>query len=125
MAKKTNKDRNGDSLLRTQYEALPYPERDPRDEAKRLLTGSPSHLLELNHFVFAGGRDFSQPFRVLVAGGGTGDAAIMVAQQLTDAGCPAEVLYIDLSDASMAICKASGPKAAEAEEPDVPPPVDP
>ena len=106
MAKKAKTDRAGDSLLRTQYEALPYPERDPRDEARRLLTGSPGHLLELNHFVFAGGRDFSRPFRVLVAGGGTGDAAIMLAQHLTDAGCPAEILYIDLSDASMAIAQA-------------------
>jgi hypothetical protein len=29
-----------------QYEAYPYPERDPADEAKRLIVGSPSHPLE-------------------------------------------------------------------------------
>ena len=28
--------------VRAQYEALPYPPRDPRDEAIRLITGTPS-----------------------------------------------------------------------------------
>jgi SAM-dependent methyltransferase len=95
-----------DSILRDQYEAYPYPARDPRDEAKRLVTGSPSHLAEVNHYLFAGRRDFSTPFRVLVAGGGTGDATVMLAQQLADAGCPSEVLHVDLSDASRAIAEA-------------------
>ena len=36
--------------VRQQYELLPYPARDPRDEAQRLIEGSPSHLLELNHY---------------------------------------------------------------------------
>ena len=34
-----------------QYEAYPYPARDPADEAKRLIEGSPSHLLEINHYI--------------------------------------------------------------------------
>ncbi len=92
--------------VRAQYEAYPYPARDPADEAKRLITGSPSHILELDHSVFAGRRDFSRPFRVLVAGGGTGDGTIMLAQQLADAGCPADMLYIDVSDAARAIAEA-------------------
>ncbi len=78
-----------DEAVRAQYEAYPYPVRDPADEAKRLITGSPSHIDELNHYVFGGRRDFAKPFRALVAGGGTGDATIMLAQQLADAGCPA------------------------------------
>ena len=61
--------------VRQQYELLPYPARDPREEAQRLIEGSPSHLLELNHYLYAGVRDFTQPFRALVAGGGTGDGA--------------------------------------------------
>ena len=85
-----------DDPVRDQYEAFPYPERDPADEGRRLITGSPSHLDELNHYVFAGRRDFTRPFRALVAGGGTGDGAIMLAQQLADRG-PGEVVYIDLS----------------------------
>jgi SAM-dependent methyltransferase len=92
--------------LRPQYEAYPYPARDPADEARRLVTGSPSHLDELNHFAFGGRLDFRRPFRVLVAGGGTGDATIMLAQQARDAGIPAEILHLDLSDASRAIAKA-------------------
>jgi hypothetical protein len=55
--------------VRAQYEALPYPARDPGDEAVRLITGSPSHILEVNHYLFAGRRNFNRPLRALVAGG--------------------------------------------------------
>ncbi len=92
-----------DDPVRDQYEGYPYPPRDPADERTRLITGSPSHLDELNHYVFGGRRDLRRPIRVLVAGGGTGDAAIMLAQQLADAGAPADILYIDLSEASRRI----------------------
>ena len=92
--------------VRAQYEALPYPARDPRDEAIRLITGTPSHILEINHYLFAGRLNFTRPFRALVAGGGTGDACIMLAQQLADRRCPAEVVYLDLSTASREICEA-------------------
>ncbi len=92
--------------VRDQYEAYPYPSRDPADEAKRLVVGSPSNLLEINHYLFAGRRDFAKPFRALVAGGGTGDATIMLAQQLADAGTAGEVVYLDLSAASRAIAEA-------------------
>ncbi|MFM9841678.1 MAG: class I SAM-dependent methyltransferase [Dongiaceae bacterium] len=91
--------------VREQYELYPYPPRDPRDEAKRLIQGSPSHLQEINHYVFAGRRDFSRPFRALIAGGGTGDGAIMLAQQLADRRCPAEVHYLDLSESSRKIAE--------------------
>ncbi len=92
--------------VQVQYEALPYPPRDPRDETKRLVTGSPSRLVELIHYVFGGTRDLNQPFRALVAGGGTGDAAIMLAQQLTDAGASAEVVYLDWSAAARKVVEA-------------------
>jgi len=91
--------------VRAQYEALPYPPRDPRDEAIRLITGTPSHILEINHYLFAGRLNFNRPFRALVAGGGTGDACIMLAQQMVDRRCPGEVVYLDLSTASRAICE--------------------
>src|SRR5438132_1086462 len=51
--------------VRAQYEALPYPPRDPRDEAIRLVTGTPSHLLEVNHYLFSGRLNFARPFRTL------------------------------------------------------------
>jgi SAM-dependent methyltransferase len=95
-----------DETIRRQYEACPYPPRDPADEAKRLITGSPSHLAELNHFLFAGRRDFARPFRVLVAGGGTGDATVMLAQQLADARADAEIVCLDIARSSLAIAEA-------------------
>jgi SAM-dependent methyltransferase len=85
---------------------MPYPPRDPADEARRLVVGTPSHVLEINHYLFAGRRDFRQPFRALIAGGGTGDACIMLAQQLQDLRCHAEVVYLDISEASRAIAEA-------------------
>ncbi len=94
------------SRVADQYEAYPYPERDPADEGKRLITGSPSHPLEIDHFLFAGTRDWSQPFRALVAGGGTGDALIQLAQVLTSAGRPYEITYVDLSIASRKVAEA-------------------
>ena len=106
MARNKKRDPKTKDKIREQYEVYPYPPRDPRDEAKRLHEGSPSHLGELNHYIFGGRRDFSKPFKALVAGGGTGDAAVFLAQQLADVGCPAEVTYIDLSDASRKIAEA-------------------
>ena len=95
-----------DDPVRRQYEALPYPQRDPADEAKRLIEGSPSHPVEIGHFLFRGRRDWSRPFRALVAGGGTGDGLVMLAQKLADIGCPAEITYLDLSQASRAVAEA-------------------
>lgn len=93
------------STVKEQYEVFPYPERDPLDEKKRLITGSPSHPLELDHFLFKGKRDWSKGTRILVAGGGTGDALIQLAQVLTTAKKPYEITYIDLSTASRAIAE--------------------
>jgi SAM-dependent methyltransferase len=95
-----------DDRVREQYEAYPYPPRDPREETRRLIEGSPSHRLEIDHYVFAGRRDWRQPFRALVAGGGTGDGLVMLAQQLADLGCPADIHYLDPSHASRAIAEA-------------------
>ncbi|MFQ5955758.1 MAG: class I SAM-dependent methyltransferase, partial [Kiloniellales bacterium] len=92
--------------VRAQYEGYPYPHRDPKDEAKRLVTGSPSHLREIEHYLFDGRLPKERPFKVLIAGGGTGDGLIMLAQQLTDAGVKAEITYLDLSEAARAIAAA-------------------
>jgi len=95
-----------DARLAAQYEAFPYPKRDPRDEAKRLVIGSPSHLREIDHWVFQAARPASQPLRALVAGGGTGDGAIMLAQQLASAGRPGRVAYLDRSAAAHGVARA-------------------
>ena len=91
--------------VQAQYEAYPYPERDPKDERKRLVTGSPSLPVEMDHWLWGGARDWSRPLRALVAGGGTGDALIQLAQLLTDAGRPYEITYLDLSEASRRIAE--------------------
>ena len=92
--------------LRDQYEHYPYPPRDPADEAHRLVTGSPSHIAEIEHHILGGRRDASKPFRILVAGGGTGDATVMLASQHAAAGLDAEVVHLDISAASSQIAKA-------------------
>ncbi len=95
-----------DGALASQYEAYPYPKRDPRDEARRLVIGSPNHLREIDHWVFGARRARTVPLRALVAGGGTGDGAIMLAQQLATAGRPGRVTYLDRSRAAMAVAQA-------------------
>lgn len=92
--------------VKDQYEAFPYPERDPEEERKRLITGSPSLPQELDHFVFGGQRDWSRPLRVLVAGGGTGDGLIQLTALLTRYGRRYEAVYVDLSAASREIAEA-------------------
>lgn len=94
-----------DDHVQAQYEAYPYPARNPQDEMKRLRVVSPSQLFQVNHFVFGGRRDLNNPLRVLVAGGGTGDAAIMLGQQMTDAGVPGTIIHLDLSAESQDVAR--------------------
>lgn len=94
------------SDVQAQYEAYPYPERDPADEAKRLITGSPSDPREMDHFLWGGLRDWSKPLRALVAGGGTGDGLIQLAQVMSAAKRPYEITYLDLSRASREVAEA-------------------
>lgn len=90
--------------VRQQYEALPYPPRDPADETRRLVLATSGNLLVINHHCFGGRRDFRRGFRCLVAGGGTGDTTIFLAEQLRHSD--AEVVYLDLSTASRAVAEA-------------------
>ncbi|MFE8872889.1 class I SAM-dependent methyltransferase [Acetobacter persici] len=94
-----------DTELAAQYEAYPYPERNPQDEATRLLIGSPSHLREIDYWVFGARRPRSQPLRALIAGCGTGDGAIMLATQMARAGRPGEVVCVDRSRHALSIAQ--------------------
>ncbi|WP_291297811.1 bifunctional 2-polyprenyl-6-hydroxyphenol methylase/3-demethylubiquinol 3-O-methyltransferase UbiG [Elioraea sp.] len=94
-----------DDAVAAQYEAYPYPARDARDEAKRLILGSPSFLAEIDHWVFAARSDPARPLAVLVAGGGTGDGLVMLAQQMEQAGRPGHITYLDRSAAAAAIAR--------------------
>ncbi len=91
---------------RHRYEAFPYPRRDPRDEAKRLIVGSPGHLREIDYWVFGARRPASRPLHALIAGGGTGDATIMLAQQMAREGRPGTVTWLDRSAAAQKIAQA-------------------
>jgi SAM-dependent methyltransferase len=95
-----------DAALAAQYDAYPYPQRDPRDEAKRLIIGSPSHLREVDHWIFGARRPASQPLRALVAGGGSGDATVMLAQQMASAGRAGDVTWLDRSAAARRVAEA-------------------
>lgn len=91
------------SSVKQQYEALPYPPRNPGDEKIRLLRTVGDSLSELNHCCFRGQRNFNRNFRCLVAGGGTGDSVIYLAEQLR--GTSAEIVYLDMSAASRHIAE--------------------
>ena len=95
-----------DGQLARQYETLPYPRRDPRDEARRLILGSPGHLREIDHWVFGASRPRSRPLHALIAGGGTGDATIMLAQQMARDDRPGSVTWLDRSAAALKIARA-------------------
>ncbi|MDX1433917.1 MAG: class I SAM-dependent methyltransferase [Gammaproteobacteria bacterium] len=85
--------------VRAMYEEYSFPNRDPADERHRLVVAEIDTLAKLNHFCFAGRQRFDGGFRALVAGGGTGDHTIFLAEQLR--GRDASVTYLDVSRASM------------------------
>jgi SAM-dependent methyltransferase len=97
------------SNTRELYEGLPFPQRNPAEEALRLIATPPDHLGKINHHCFSAREQFADNFRILIAGGGTGDAAIYLAEQLSQRGS-GRVTYIDQSMASMAVAQ----KRAEA-----------
>jgi SAM-dependent methyltransferase len=90
--------------VRQQYENLPFPSRDPEGERYVLRVSLPDTLAKINQYCFGGTRDFSKPFRVLVAGCGTGDSPIWLAWQLRNT--PAEVVAVDLSQTSLEVAQA-------------------
>ena len=92
--------------VRNQYEALPYPPCNPQDERQRLVMTWLEDLPMINHYCFSGKQSFRKGFRALVAGGGTGDATIFLAEQLRAIGAAdAEVVHLDMSTASIALAK--------------------
>jgi 2-polyprenyl-3-methyl-5-hydroxy-6-metoxy-1,4-benzoquinol methylase len=89
--------------VRNQYEALPYPPCNPEDDRKRLVLTWLEDLPMINHYCFAGKQSFRNGFKALVAGGGTGDATIFLAEQLRHTDAP--VVHLDMSEASIALAK--------------------
>jgi len=91
--------------LRGQYEAYPYPTRRPGDPDFARPRTVVNDLRTIGHYLFRGRRDFTRPFRALVAGGGTGDATVHLGYQLAELGAPAEIVHLDLSAASIEVAR--------------------
>jgi 2-polyprenyl-3-methyl-5-hydroxy-6-metoxy-1,4-benzoquinol methylase len=89
--------------VRSQYEALPYPPCNPDDDRTRLVQTWLEDLPMINHYCFAGKQSFKNGFRALVAGGGTGDATIFLAEQLRHTN--AQVVHLDMSQTSIVIAQ--------------------
>jgi SAM-dependent methyltransferase len=89
--------------VRAHYENYPYPMVNPEDEYRRVSTTVHEAFDRLNYYCYAGRRDFSKPFRALIAGGGTGEALVHLAEQMR--GYQAEIIYLDMSRASMEVAK--------------------
>ena len=103
MSEQNNPPTNYAPNVRSLYEDYPFPLRDPRDESRRLVVAEQESLGKLNHFCYGGRQGFENGFRVLVAGGGTGDHTIFLAEQLRE--YDARVTYIDISKSSLKLAK--------------------
>lgn len=93
--------------VRTQYEQYPYPPRNPEDEQQRLIEIAIDQLSIINFYCFKGKQSFEN-VNILVAGGGTGDSTIFLAEQLRDKN--SKVVYVDISKHSMAIAQQRAQK---------------
>ena len=89
--------------VKSQYEDFPYPARDPEQEKRWLISTTLDPLAKINHYCYGGRGRIDGEFRSLVAGGGTGDSAIYLAEQLRERG--ARVPYLDSSRASAEIAR--------------------
>ncbi|THB69805.1 MAG: class I SAM-dependent methyltransferase [Gammaproteobacteria bacterium] len=90
-------------VVNDQYENYPYPERNPENEKNQLLFTIVDDLEIVNSIGLKGKADFDN-FQVLVAGGGTGDGLIYLAEQLRNFP-NSKIVYCDLSAASMKIAQ--------------------
>jgi len=88
------------------YERFPYPHRDPDANVGDLAWVRPSSLPAVAHHVFGGVLPAGRPLRVLVAGGGTGDAVVCLGGWLRRLGLAGRIDYVDLSERSCDIARA-------------------
>ena len=99
---------------REQYETYPYPTLES-SESTSIVLQSPSHLIEMNHYIWRGRKNFCEKnssFRILVAGGGTGVKTVQLATQLRDMNArKALVVHLDLSNHSIRVAKERSQRA--------------
>jgi hypothetical protein len=92
------RDLEGD--VREMYEEYPYPPRQHgrhKYGVKALKDCLPSVL---NDVYFGGSRDFTQGFRILIAGGGTGDPTLSCVRAFENRFPDIEIVHLDLSSRS-------------------------
>lgn len=87
------------------YQRFPYPGRTPEGEQGEFAWILPGCLPAIAHHVFGGVLPGGRPLRLLVAGGGTGDAVIGLGGWLKRLGLPGSIDYLDLSERSCAIAQ--------------------
>ncbi len=98
------KSNNYTKSVREQYESYPFPPRDPEEELTTIKITDIDFIGKISHYCFNGKLNpEKQKLRFLVAGGGTGDAVIFLAEQLR--GFCGEVTYLDMSQTSMHIAQ--------------------
>lgn len=104
------------STVTSHYTLLPYPPRDPLLGSSRLISSVESHPSILDHVLHPLARVFTgpprpDPLRVLVAGGGTGDVTVYLAETYfgstssssSKATSTAHIHHLDLSPASVEV----------------------
>jgi SAM-dependent methyltransferase len=91
--------------VQNQYEDLPYPYRNPEDEVEKLILSGAEFRDQLNHYCYDGKQQFAGNYRVLLAGGGTGDSLVQWAITLRN-NPEAEIVYVDFSTASRKVAEA-------------------
>lgn len=96
---------------RGMYTEAPYPPRDPAAETTEDVVAVDSKITPaaIAHYIHGGrfpAAEPGEPYRVLVAGGGTGDATVKYATYFANIGLSAEVVHMDLSPSSLATAEA-------------------
>jgi ubiquinone/menaquinone biosynthesis C-methylase UbiE len=73
----------------------------------RLLLSTSCSPIEINHYIYNGRRDMAnKPFRMLVAGGGTGDATLTAAMGFAALGNKQAIIYhLDMSAESIEVAR--------------------
>ena len=100
--------------VQSQYNAFPYPQLgipDPQNNNCRTseyFQGSTAWLQSMDHYVFDGEllHQRAVPLRVLVAGGGAGRDAILLAREMRRLGVNGSVSQFDLASASVQLATA-------------------
>ena len=93
------------------YTAAPYPPRDPASEIKhdevavdsKITPAAIAHHIHGGHFPST---EPGQPYRVLIAGGGTGDATIKYATYFANIDLLTELVHMDISPSSLSTAQA-------------------